>query len=264
MTMTFFLHESIQPNAPLDLIERGAADPRPMSRLTGEFPLLVDKLRVPSTGRVLDRERLRTLLEKSMAQFPATLLSGRAGSGKSVLAASLAESVKNVAWYTIETADVDWSVFSRYLSQCLTEAGLGQACSLRESRGRSSESEIAGFLSAHFLKAERSGQEKTLIVLDDVHHIFDVPWFEDFFKLLLYSLPLNSHLLMLCRSKPPSPLWRLRSKQVLNVIEEDQLAFTTDETEALFRMLDSTADPSAAQEEAFGRVGKLVELAEES
>jgi len=69
---------------------------------------------------------------------------------------------------------------------------------------------------------------------------------------------------MLCRSKPPSPLWRLRSKQVLNVIEEDQLAFTTDETEALFRMLDSTADPSAAQEEAFGRVGKLVELAEES
>src|SRR4051794_19080055 len=127
MAMTFFLHESIQPNAPLDLIERGAADTRPRGRQSGEFPLLLDKLRVPDTRGVLERERLRTMLDRSRSQFPATLLSGRAGTGKTVLAASLASRVPRVAWYTVETADLQWSVFSRYFSQCLANAGLGQA-----------------------------------------------------------------------------------------------------------------------------------------
>jgi len=261
MTMTFFLHESIQPNAPLDLIERGAADRRPRTRLTGEFPLLREKLRVPKLGRVLERERPRVMLEKSMAQFPATLLSGRAGTGKTVLAADLASRVTKVAWYTVQTADLDWLIFSRYLSQCLENAGSGATGPLPERVGGSSQPEIAGFLARHFLKAERPRPEKTLIVLDDAHHIFDVPWFEEFFKLLLYSLPVNAHLLMLCRSKPPSPLWRLRSKQVLNVIEEDQLAFTPTETAELFQMLNCTLDPDSACEEAFGRVGRLVEFA---
>lgn len=261
MTMTFFLHESIQPNAPLDLIGRGAADRHPRTRLTGEFPLLLEKLRVPKTGRVLERERPRVMLEKSMAQFPATLLSGRTGTGKTVLAADLASRVAKAAWYTVETADVDWPIFSRYLSKCFENAGSGAADPRPERIEWSSQPEIAGFLARHFLKAERPRPEKTLIVLDDVHHIFDVPWFEEFFKLLLYSLPVNAHLLMLCRSKPPSPLWRLRSKQVLNVVDEDQLAFTPAETAELFQMMHCPLDPGSACDEAFGRVGKLVEFA---
>src|SRR6476469_7896251 len=96
MTMTFFLHDSIQPNAPIDLIGHGAAATYggESKRLTGEFPLLIDKLRVPVSDREADkfvrRERLNTLLERSRTQFPATMISGRAGTGKTALAANFA------------------------------------------------------------------------------------------------------------------------------------------------------------------------------
>ncbi len=257
MTMTFFLHDSIQPNAPIDVIPRGgsaAGSKRP----TGEFPLLLDKLRVPENGQFIERERLNLLLEKSVSQFPATLLSGRAGTGKTALAASFAPKQKNVGWYTLETTDLDWTTFSRYFACCLSPAGFG-AGRRQNDEPYTPQNPIAKFLVTHFLASSASS---SLIVLDDVHHIFDAPWFGEFFKLLLYSLPQNAHLMMLCRSKPPSPLWRLRSKQVLNVIDEDQLAFTTEETADLFEMYGRRdLGPETARIECFGRASKLIELA---
>jgi LuxR family maltose regulon positive regulatory protein len=257
MTMTFFLHDSIQPNAPLDLIEHGSALRRP----TGEFPMLSDKLRVPEVGRIIERERLHTLLERSRTQFPATLISGRAGTGKTALAAGFAATVKNPTWYTVETTDVDWNVFSRYFSQCLAACGFRDT--VQKPTSYEPQNEIAGFLARRLMRADAI-REDALIVLDDLHHIFDAEWFGEFFKLLLYSLPMNAHVLLLCRSKPPSPLWRLRSKQVLNVIDEDQLAFTTDETAQLFQDYGCReVGPEAARIESFGRAARLVEMARE-
>jgi hypothetical protein len=43
------------------------------------------------------------------------------------------------------------------------------------------------------------------------------------------------HVLITCRSLPPTPLWRLRSKQMLRVVEESELAFTLEEAVALFK-----------------------------
>ncbi|HTH50957.1 MAG TPA: AAA family ATPase [Pyrinomonadaceae bacterium] len=256
MTMTFFLHDSIQPNAPLDLIEHGAAS----RRATGEFPILPDKLRMPDMDGLIERERLHTLLERSRTQFPATLISGRAGTGKTALAASFARAAERSSWYTVETTDVDWSVFSRYFSQCLAAAGFGDSA---KAVAYEPQNEIAAFLAKRLMRPEPA-RTNALIVLDDVHHIFDSDWFGEFFKLLLYSLPTNAHVLLLCRSKPPSPLWRLRSKQVLNVIDEDQLAFTTDEVAELFaRHGRYDIGPEAARIVAFGRAAKLVELARE-
>ena len=116
--MTFFLHDSIQPNAPMDMIGQGGsgfgASPAVSRRPTGEFPLLLGKLRVPDTPRFVERERLTTLVERSISQFPATMVSGRAGTGKTALAASIAAKRENVGWYSVETTDLDWPSFSRY------------------------------------------------------------------------------------------------------------------------------------------------------
>lgn len=257
MTMTFFLHDSIQPNSPLDLIEHGSAS----RRATGEFPMLSDKLRTPVTDPLVERQRLYSMLERSRTQFPATLISGRAGTGKTALAAGFARTVKNSTWYTVETTDVDWTVFAKYFSQALAAAGYKEP--VKGSPSYEPQNEIAGFLARRLMRPSDVSKD-ALIVLDDVHHIFDAEWFGEFFKLLLYSLPTNAHLLLLCRSKPPSPLWRLRSKQVLNVIDEDQLAFTTDETVELFQKYECfSVGPEAARIESFGRVSKLVELASE-
>ena len=101
-------------------------------------------------------------------------------------------------------------------------------------------------------------------MLDDIHHIFDAPWFEDFFNLLLYSLPPDTHLFMLCRSKPPGPLWRLRSKQMLNLMDERVIAFDQTEAETLFNALGRPLSKAKeAQLRSFGRVSKLLEFARE-
>ena len=101
-----------------------------------------------------------------------------------------------------------------------------------------------------------------MIVLDDIHHLFDAHWFGDFFNLLLYSLPAGSHLLMLCRSRPPGPVWRLRSKQMLNVLDEKVIAFDLEETRVLFERLGLPAsDAERAHRDSFGRVAKLIRSA---
>jgi LuxR family maltose regulon positive regulatory protein len=71
--------------------------------------------------------------------------------------------------------------------------------------------------------------EPLLLVIDDLHLIYDAEWFGPFFQRFLPLLPAESHLLLLGRTLPPAPLWRLRSKQTLRVIDEPALLFTPTE-----------------------------------
>jgi LuxR family maltose regulon positive regulatory protein len=264
MTMTFFLHESIQPSSPINMIGQIGAATVVKKRPTGEFPLLLGKLRAPETDGIVERERLATILERSRSQFPATMISGRAGTGKTALAAHFASKQRRVGWYTVDTTDVDWATFSRYFECCLSDAGFRATASSDEER-YSPQNAIARFLVRHLLTTDKQTLgSNSLIVLDDVQHIFDAEWFGEFFRLLLYSLPPSAHLVILCRSQPPSPLWRLRSKQVLNVIDEEQLEFTTEETAQLFQRYGRRdIGPEAARMECFGRASKLIELVNE-
>jgi ATP/maltotriose-dependent transcriptional regulator MalT len=69
--------------------------------------------------------------------------------------------------------------------------------------------------------------------------------------------------LILARSLPPAPLWRLRSKQSLDVIEEGALAFTPAEAEELFASYGlSAAEAGQAWEQSHGRAVTLDALAQ--
>jgi len=258
--MSFLLHDSLneietaEMNSP-HRVNGGGQSTSPLSRVT----ILEEKLKIPLAEGLVSRPRLLELLDRSIEQYGATLISGRAGTGKTTLAAEYARQARGSSWYTIEPADLDWREFSASFSASL----FGTRRPPRAGDGFAADpAGISSYLAATFGKlAKRKRKTPKLIVLDNVHHLFDAPWFGEFFRQLIVSLDENARLLMLCRSKPPSPLWRLRSKQVLNVIEEDQLAFTPTETAELFQMLNCTLDPDSACEEAFGRVGRLVEFA---
>lgn len=226
-------------------------------RANKNLPLITDKLTVPEVTNLVERPRIRRLLTKAVRQFPADLISGRAETGKTYAAVELSRTYKNVAWYTIEPADSDWAVFSSYFA-----AAVGGA--LPDDKGLANllNDKVSSFLEKLFARAVKSlDGEEMLIVLDDVHHVFDAPWFADLFNLLLFSVQPNMHLLFLCRSKPPVPLWRLRSKQVLNVIDEKAFAFNETETAALCKKLGRRASLSKqAPESVKGRVGKIAEF----
>lgn len=222
--------------------------------------LFADKLRVPPVAEPIARPRLMGHLEKSLAQFSATLIVGRAGTGKTALAADYArQSDSCVAWYKVETAESDWKVFSRYLS-----ASLDLNCAGADSTegGAMEVSATSESLAAQFVSA--AAEKPLLIVLDDLHSIFDADWFGDFFNSFVPLLAPNVQLLLIARTLPPlQQIWRLRSKQVLGVIDEKLLSFTQDETIELFRK--HNLSPSAARsanKSAYGKIARLEEIIE--
>ena len=258
MTMTFSLHENIEFIEPAKHLEIGAfAKPKTESGgKGGEIYLFADKLRVPEFKISVSRPRLNELLAKSSVQFGATLICGRSGTGKTALAADYAREYKNVAWYTVESADTDWATFSSYLTASI----FGPGKNFGEIETDSMQEKISAFFANLFFQStEISSTEPLLLVIDDLHHIFDVAWFNDFFNLILYSLPENVHLLLLCRSKPLYPLWRLRSKQVLNVVDEKLLALSPEEAVELYQKFGLTKEKAKkAHRDCFGRISKLM------
>lgn len=228
----------------------------------GAVKILAEKISVPSGSAEIERSRIVAHLEKSLASFSATLVTGRVGTGKTALAASFAKQ-KNyrVAWYKTEATDGDWEVFASYLAETLRS--LQSDYQLSEAGARvpeRSELTVTEFLAAQF--AALVTDKPLLIVLDDLHSVFDASWFAEFFNALL-SLPMpNVRLLLLARSAPPLPLWRLRSKHVLDVIDEKLLAFTTAETTELFQSYGLSEKASlVAHKRAYGRIVKLREIA---
>lgn len=262
--MTFALDDSFDSDGMWDRADLGYSS-SPTSRDTSNdaMHILRDKLQMPHDEGHIARPRLDSLLKKSVKQFPATLISGRAGTGKTVLAANFAANFQMVCWYSIESTDISWRVFSRYFSASLPgKAVINVAEDATDDQVR--QTEIAEFLVNNLPRLYGKSDQKSLIVLDDIHHIFDAPWFDEFFSLLLYSLPADSHLLLLCRSKPPSPLWRMRSKQMLNVIDEKVIAFNIRETEALFDSIRCNGlRAKEAHGKSFGRISKLLQFAQD-
>jgi len=260
--MTYFLHDNFEsaegysPTVSSSPAKRTAVD-------RDGVHVLREKLQIPRSRGVVERKRVDDMLRRSLSQFPATLVSGRAGTGKTTVAAGLARGYDHAAWYSVESSDVEWNVFAHYFATSVFGAVKSKATvsAVLPDEIHVSQSAIATFLINVFAEAGTMlVHEPLLIVLDGIHHLFDAEWFGEFFSLLLSSLPENINLLLLCRSKPPNPLWRLRSKQQLNVIDEKLLAFNLAETVELLKSAGlSRSEAERAHAATFGRISKLLQ-----
>jgi len=125
------------------------------------------------------------------------------------------------------------------------------------------ESDRAELLAESFVFQISEGRsEPLLIVVEDLHLVYDADWVVPFFRRLLPLLPANVHLLITCRSLPPAPLWRLRSKQMLRVLEETELAFNLEEVIALFETYGLGEEPARiAWDRTNGRAATVAEFA---
>lgn len=258
--MSFILHDHFDSERYSSSIDTTVAMP-----YEGEpdgVHILNEKLEIPDCVGLIERPRLIDKLERSLSRFSTTLVSGRAGTGKTSIAAAYARTRKNASWFTVESSDSNWNVFGSYLTESVLRL-VGSKKAVDDSLAALSYPSPAA-MAIFFLNivSELETAEKDhrpLLVLDGLHHLFDADWFGGFFNILQPSLSETADLLLLCRSKPPYPLWRLRSKQQLDVIDEKTLAFDRDETMLLLKQVGrSQADAVRIHAETFGRVSKLL------
>ncbi len=198
--------------------------------------LLIDKIQIPSELPRILRPRLLSELCLALSSCTSTVINGRAGTGKTLLAADFALSCKRrVAWYKVDATDIDRRLFFRYLVESVRAQRKEFEANSLMRLVETTDVEESPLLAESFIyELQKSWEEPLLIVIDDLHLVYDTDWAVPFFRRLLPLLPADAHMLITGRSMPPAPLWRMRSKQTLCVIDEESLAFTKDEAIGLF------------------------------
>jgi LuxR family maltose regulon positive regulatory protein len=202
--------------------------------------LISSKITIPQDAPLITRQRLLDVLDESLASGSSTVVSGRAGTGKTIMSTDFARrSGRRVAWYKVDAPEVDLNGFIEYLVASVAREcpGFGErtlarrpdASGLAETPGPA----VTALVETFIYELEKLA-EPLLLVFDDLHLVYDAVWVFPFFQRLLTLLPADTHALIQGRGLPPAPLWRLRSKQRLCVIGEPMLAFTQSEAEALF------------------------------
>jgi LuxR family transcriptional regulator, maltose regulon positive regulatory protein len=224
-----------------------------------------EKIAIPTAARPRSsRLRLLKLLAQHQVSANATILNGRAGTGKTALAADFARHAgRAVAWYKVDAADNNLSVFCEYLlAAVLLQRPFPSAERLLKIAGTVGNDRAELLAEELVFELAEQKSEPLLIVIEDLHLVYDAEWVVPFFSRLLPLLPPDIHVLITCRSLPPAPLWRLRSKQMLRVVDESELAFTIDETIALFASY-GLGDEHArvAWRQTSGRAGSISEFA---
>jgi len=231
---------------------------------TSKMELILEKILTPSPTGSLKRQRLHDLIRQSMSLGTSTILSGRAGTGKTVLALDFAaESGRAVAWYKVDAPDSDMQIFFQYLIASIrTQRPRFGAKSLLSLLHQTTVDNIPLFAEAFVYELEKAIDVSLLVVIDDLHLVCDAKWLVPFFRRLLPLLPADVHMLITSRTIPPAPLWRMRSKQTLFVIDEETLAFTRAEAVTLFqRHALSSEQANVAFDNSHGRVATLATLA---
>ena len=231
--------------------------------------LILDKITLPAQRPRVSRERLLDALHESMNSCTSTVICGRTGAGKTMLAADVAaRASRRVAWYKVDASEVDLTAFLQYLIASVRQQHPGFGRKTLALASLTISPPDATLLAESFVyemtMLEGEGQP-LLIVIDDLHLLYDAAWIVPFFARLLPLLPREAHMILIGRTLPPAPLWRMRSKQTLCVIDEAALAFTLAEARELFVSYGSRPDGAAqALVETWGRAAALDRAAQVS
>jgi ATP/maltotriose-dependent transcriptional regulator MalT len=227
--------------------------------------LVAEKISRPSPPPVVVRPRLLEILNQSLSSCASTIISGRAGAGKTVLAIDFSiRCGRPSAWYKVDSPDDELDVFFQYLIASVQKQRPGFGSKALARLAAIAGSEHLPLLAEVFVfELDERQVEPLLIVIEDLHLVCDAAWVVPFFQRWLPLLPSDVHVLITSRTLPPAPLWRMRSKQTLTVIDEEALAFTKFEAAELCAEFGlSPEQATLAFDQSRGRAASLISFAE--
>jgi LuxR family transcriptional regulator, maltose regulon positive regulatory protein len=222
--------------------EPKSARPNPPTRaaaplaLPGTFFLRTKLLAPRPAPELLNRERLIERLRANLS-LPVTLVAANAGSGKTTLVADfLRKQEQPYVWYQLDHTDSDPAVFLGYVAQGIQQrvGDFGETIfAYLQARDLAQEPELAADVLLNEILEHV--EQQLIIVLDDYHHLgTDTPVHAVVDRLITY-LPDVVHIIIISRDAPPLTLARLRSQESLAIIDRNDLLFTAEETQELFR-----------------------------
>ncbi|MGA9994106.1 MAG: tetratricopeptide repeat protein, partial [Pyrinomonadaceae bacterium] len=187
---------------------------------------------------LLSRPRLTERLLANLVH-PVTLVTANAGSGKTTLVADFVRThASKHVWYQLDHTDADPFVFLGYITHGIKQAvpGFGDVMFsyLQQSAGElASQPERA--VDVLLNEVLERIEQQLILVLDDYHHLGAETAVHAVVDRLLAYLPDVLHVIIISRDVPPLALARLRSQASLSIIDRNELLFTDDETQELFR-----------------------------
>lgn len=187
---------------------------------------------------LLERPRLTQKLMANLAH-PLTLVTANAGTGKTTLVADFVrQHAPQFIWYQLDHTDADPFVFLGYVTNGIKQVvnGFGGITFsyLRQSADeltRQPERAVDVLLN----EILDSVEQRLVLVLDDYHHLGAETIVHRIVDRLLAYLPDVMHVIIISRDIPPLSLARPRSQGQLAIIDRDDLLFTDEETQELFR-----------------------------
>jgi LuxR family maltose regulon positive regulatory protein len=208
--------------------------------------LLASKLGPPEPAHAtVLRPRLLAQLSRAVQRSPLTLLSGPAGSGKTVLAASwrqAREDGRPVAWLTLDDYDDDPATFWDYVVGALAAAGVPCTDLPSLVPGETPPSWFVPQLAAHVAALPRP----VVLVIDDADHVTDRA-ITNGLDLLVRRGGNRLRLVLCARADPLLPLHQYRLAGTVSEIRCDDLAFTPDETRDLLAAMGVPVSPGVAE-----------------
>jgi len=198
------------------------------------LPLIPAKLTMPSLPRgLLARPRLDEWLHR-LPEVRLALLQAPSGFGKTTLACQWARGFAGrVAWLQLHAGDNQPRQFGRYFTHALDrqlEHGCPLSLLLAEQGGEGVEA-----LLTHVLAELPSEHEPLLLVLDEFEALHDLDVIGAL-RFFLRNTPPWLTLLVCSRSLPALGIAELRVKHQMLALDAGQLAFETDEVQALLEL----------------------------
>jgi LuxR family maltose regulon positive regulatory protein len=174
---------------------------------------------------------------RSFLDQPATIVCANAGCGKTTLVTDFVRcSGLPFIWYQIDRSDLDVASFFGYLvygiRQLRPEFGQVVLGFISETENLSAKTDQ--LVDVFVNEVSEQIDEKTIVVLDDYHHVDESEPIAAAIDRLVQYLPDVLHIIFTTRSMPNLSVTRLRSKGLVGILGRQDLSFTQEEVQQLF------------------------------
>src|SRR5436190_15091283 len=153
------------------------------NRGTHMVQVIPEKITPPVELPRVARERLLATLGESLEGCNSTIIHGRAGTGKTLLATDFARlSGRRVAWYKLDAPDSELPVFLRHLCASVAAARPGFGEKTIERLSTQVGIDYVPLVVEYVVYELLDSNEQLLIVIDDLHLVYDAEWMVPFFR----------------------------------------------------------------------------------